>query len=133
MMTKIFARLYYRMKHRAVKQRKVLIFILAIIAGICCSLFMKLEYYEKFLTFLGIITVGFFGGNGIEHVAELGFVFRLGDHEVRHRPEHGNVEYAVMRRAVITHYSSPVQAYDNRQILKTHIVNNAINRPLGKC
>jgi len=49
--------------------RKFLIFIVIIICGIAASFFMQVDFYNKFIESLVYIALGFFMGNGIEHVA----------------------------------------------------------------
>ena len=49
--------------------RKATIFLIIIICGIASSFFMELEFFTKFLESLVYVALGFFMGNGIEHVA----------------------------------------------------------------
>lgn len=49
--------------------RKVFVFIICIVVGIVVSLFMPIEYYDKFLMFLGAVAIGFFTGNAAEHIS----------------------------------------------------------------
>ena len=52
-------------------QRKVLIFIICIIAGMVSSIFMKFEIYKIFLDNLVWLAVAFFAGNALEHVSKI--------------------------------------------------------------
>ena len=49
--------------------RKVSIFVISIVISIVISFVMELAYYQAFLNFLLWLAIGFFAGNGIEHVA----------------------------------------------------------------
>lgn len=51
-------------------QRKMIVFGVALVIGIGCSFFMKLDFYDKFLTFISMIAIGFFAGNGLEHIGD---------------------------------------------------------------
>lgn len=52
---------------KKIGQRKVIIFMVCLAAGISASFFMKLEFYQVFLNNLIWLAGGFFAGNAVEH------------------------------------------------------------------
>lgn len=51
-------------------QRKMVVFGVTLIVAILATFFMKIEFYGKFLDAIVMIAVGFFAGNGLEHIGE---------------------------------------------------------------
>ena len=49
--------------------RKISIFLISVAISIVISFVMELGYYQTFLNFLLWLAIGFFAGNGIEHLA----------------------------------------------------------------
>ncbi|GAG11298.1 unnamed protein product [marine sediment metagenome] len=49
--------------------RKLIVFIIGITLAITASFFMEIAFYKEFIFFLIAVMVGFFAGNGIEHLS----------------------------------------------------------------
>ena len=67
---------------------------------------------------------------GFQHAPQLIFVFRRHDNHVRQMPQIGEIEDAVMRRAVRAHQSGAIKRERHRQILQADIMKNLVIRPL---
>lgn len=62
----------------------------------------------------------------VHQVAQFGFVARRGDRHAGNRAHEGDVEYAVVRHAVLAHQTGPVEAEDDRQVLDGHVVDHVV-------
>ena len=69
---------------------------------------------------------------GLEKSAKLVFVLRRHDDHVRKDAEIGQIERAVMRRAVLPHEAGSVQGEDHRKVLETDVVDDLVVSPLEK-
>ena len=66
----------------------------------------------------------------IEHVHKLILVFRRHVNQIWNTPQIGNVKESVVRRTVIPRKTSPIHTEHDRQVLKTHVVDNLVVCPL---
>ena len=69
-------------------------------------------------------------GGGVHHIHQFILVFWGHQDAVRHVAQVGDVEDAVVRRAVGADYASPVQQERDRQILQGHLLKNLVEAPL---
>lgn len=53
----------------SINQRKVIIFVIAISVLIAATFFVELEFYQILSDKLVWLALGFFAGNGLEHIA----------------------------------------------------------------
>ncbi len=65
-----------------------------------------------------------------KHLPKLGRIRGGCYHHIRDVTQVGKVERAVMGGTVVTHEACAVNREDHRQVLKAHVVDNLIVRPL---
>ena len=66
----------------------------------------------------------------MQHIPQFRFIFGGHDRKIGNQSRERQVKRAMMRRAVFPYQSSPVQRQNDRQVLQTHIMNQAIIGPL---
>ena len=67
---------------------------------------------------------------GLDHVLQLVFILRRHHHHVRHVPQIGVIERAVVRRPVLCHQPTPIDAEGDRQVLRRHVVDDLVEGAL---